>query len=165
MNDNPYRPPSAEVADLMFADGIARPPLIHVATVLLCATLGAGLISLTIQWQDLSSQVPIGLAVFTGLFTFALIGWLSYKLWQGRSWARIVMLVMFVVGAPMSLPQLPVIFTRSPIAAGIFIFQTAAQLGALYIVFLTSARHWFTKSRGAPNKALQATRETLAPER
>ena len=153
MKRNPYRPPSAEVADLEFADGVARPPLINVATVLLCATFGAGLISSTIQWQYLSSRAPIGFLAFTGLFTFALGGWIFYKLWQGRNWARIVMLVMFVVGAPLSLPQLPVMFMRSPMGAAIFVFQTAAQLGALYIVFLTSARHWFTKNRGGAQQS------------
>jgi hypothetical protein len=159
MNDNRYSPPGAQVADINLAQGTAGPSLLNVAALLLVGTIASGFVSSALQWQYLRSQATVGFIVFGGASTTILISWLSYKIWKGRNWARILMLVLFIAGMPLSYPQLPIVFARSPAAAFIFVFQTIAQASALYIVFLTSAKQCFRKAADMPNNALQATRK------
>jgi hypothetical protein len=157
MSDNRYRPPATDVADVALPPQLTGPALLNVAALLLAGTIAVGFVSYAVQWQFLRSQGSVWFIVLGSAMTTSLIGWLTYKIWKGRNWARIVMLVMFICGTPMSLPQLPAMFSRSPISAVIFVLQTVSQLAALYIVFLTSARHCF-KRTVAPNNPLQSTR-------
>jgi hypothetical protein len=159
MNNNPYSPPNAPVADVLSLQGYCRPASINVVLTLFLAPMALALIHATFQWWNLRSAVPLASIIVTAVLTTTLIGWLSYKIWQGRNWARIVMLVLFVIGVLISGPQLPAMFARSRLAAGIFVVQSAAQFAALCIVFFTPARRWFSKVERMPNKPLQPTCE------
>jgi hypothetical protein len=158
MSDNRYRPPAAQVADFDWEQNANAPMLLKAATILLVGTLAAGLVSVGVQWSFLRSQAPAGFVLLVGGSTAALIGWLTYKIWKRRNWARIVLLILFVAGVPMSLPQFSALLTRSPVAAVIFVLQTVAQMAALCIVFLTPARQYFRQTAKS-NEAPHAGRE------
>lgn len=84
-------------------------------------------------------------ALLTALFTLALLGFLTWKVAEGRNWARITLLVFFVLGA------VPYVFVargelhRSVSLAAVGFLQVGMQVGALLLVFKTPGRFWFAK--------------------
>jgi len=83
------------------------------------------------------------------LFTIAIVAFLIWKVSQGRNWARITVLVFFVIGL---LPSYFIV--RSELgrstSLGVFsILQAALQAYSLMLVFTTPAKQWF---RGIPAK-------------
>lgn len=157
MNDNRYAPPNARVADLSTSPAVAAAPAtLQLATRLLWASLAIGLVNSALDWTYLSSAAPMNIVIGILTFTFVVIGLLIYNVGRGRNWARIVLLVFAIIGLP-SLTQLPANFARSPLSGSLSLLQTVIQFTALYIMFVTSARHAFSKRKSA--------QQTVQPDR
>jgi len=97
VENNPYTPPAAGVADIAMALR-PRPRAVNIALVLIG---GALLIQLLFQlWhlQQMNFQIvaPMQTAFAAGLFL--LYGLLCQQLAQGRSWPRIVLLILTLGG-------------------------------------------------------------------
>jgi len=147
MNENRYAPPSARVDDpVTSAAETAAPAALKLATRLLWASLAMGLVNAALEWNYVAATVTPNFVWGVLIFTFGLIAILTFNIGRGRNWARIVLLVLAIIGLP-SLVQMPAMFARSPVSASLSLLQTAIQLTALYIVFFTSARHAFSKQK------------------
>jgi uncharacterized membrane protein len=75
-----------------------KPQSIVVAVNLLWVSLAVGLVKMLLDFAHLTGAGPAAFTNFVLLFTFALIGVLISKISAGRNWARITLLVLFVVG-------------------------------------------------------------------
>ena len=60
-------------------------------------------------------------------------------------WVRWLVGVMFVLGLPSVFADLPAAFSVSPIVAVLKTAQMVLQMAALVLIFLPSARPWYTK--------------------
>jgi hypothetical protein len=149
MNQNRYSPPNSPVADVP-AQNIqsTEPSLLRFATRILWASLGIGLVNTPLEWTFLTSTAPTSMVIGILTFTFVVIALLTHYIGRGRNWARIVLLILAIIGLP-SLAQLPITFARAPFSGVINVLQTLLQFAALYIVFVTSARHAFSKRNNA----------------
>src|SRR4051812_25320964 len=101
MNPSPYDPPKAIVGDNPEAGALVKKaPQIVLATRLLWAVLGLGVINSALQWRFLTAMVSVGLVLSIQLLSFAVLAWLTSKVAGGRNWARITYMVMAVIGLP-----------------------------------------------------------------
>jgi tryptophan-rich sensory protein len=98
-------------------------------------------------------QASVASLVFILFFTIAIVAFLIWKVAKGRNWARITLLVFFLIGV------LPFAFTvrselaRSVSLAAVSIAQAVSQAFSLMLVFTNPANEWF---RGVSAKTPQS---------
>jgi len=126
-----------------------RPSSVGLAIKLLWASLAVGVIKILIDFQYLSAMANAALVGFVLVFTLALTGFLILMISTRRNWARIVFLIIFLLGL---LPTLPVIlteFSRSPVAGILVVLQIGLQVYALFLLFTKPGAAWFRKADAA----------------
>jgi hypothetical protein len=122
-----------------------KPQHVGTAVNLLWASLAVGLVKMLMDFLNLSAAAPAAFTNFVLIFTFALIGFLIFKISAGKNWARITFLVLFIIGV---LPTLPIVlgeFSRSPVVGALSVAQIGLQLYALLLLFTPPGRSWFRK--------------------
>ena len=139
-NDNQHRSSVSE---------FERPSQVSTAVVMIYLSLGLGILDSALLWTYLLTTATVGRLIFVQVLTVALIGWLSYKIWRGRNWARITFAALWIIGVIPYIPTLAGFFHHSTIAAWINLLQTLLQLCALCLVFLTPGRVWFASHKAA----------------
>jgi len=104
-----------------------------------------------IDWGHVS-RYRLGCAVFVQIFPIICLALLIWKIGQGRSWARTILLVLLVGGG-----LITVLFTmysrtfrdevfRSTYSAGFFAIQSTIQIYATVLLFTAKARDWFVRT-------------------
>jgi len=89
-----------------------------------------------------------------GIFTILIIGFLGYKIGQGKNWARITLLVLFILGM-IGYPFIVLTEFQTSILIGtVSIVQILIQLYVLIILFSGESKQWFKeqKVKTTPNK-------------
>ena len=122
-----------------------KPQVIVTAINLLWASLAVGLVKMLMDFSNLTAVAPAAFTNFVLIFTFALIGFLIFKISAGRNWARITFLVMFIIGV---LPTLPIVlgeFSRSAVVGALSVAQIGLQVYALFLLFTQPGSSWFRK--------------------
>lgn len=122
---------------------VQKPQTVGTAVNLLWASLAVGLVKMLMDFSNLSALAPAAFTNFVLIFTFALIGFLIFKISAGKNWARITFLVMFVLGM---LPTLPLVFSefsRSPVVGALSVAQIGLQVYALFLLFTQPGSSWF----------------------
>ncbi len=122
-----------------------KPQPVVIAVNLLWASLVVGLVKMLMDFSNLSAVAPAAFTNFTLIFTFALIGFLIFKISAGKNWARITFLFLFVIGV---LPVLPFVvgeFSRSAVFGALSVAQIGLQVYALFLLFTQPGSSWFRK--------------------
>jgi hypothetical protein len=126
-----------------------RPVQINRAICLLCLSLTIGTLwAVIVLWDTWRSIEVPDVAVFlaVGITTFAVLSaFLIWKVAQGRNWARITLLIFFVIGLWQYPSSLRYNFHRSPVLAILYVTETAIEIYALLLVFTTPGRGWFSR--------------------
>jgi hypothetical protein len=115
---------------------IEKPAIVTKAICIICVSLGIVLVSSL--WLSFHNFI----AAQSGFFTLLIMAWLTHKTNQGRNWARITFLVLYIIGSVIAIPA----FLTDPhltIDIGIFIIQTILEAAALIMLFSRDARPWF----------------------
>jgi len=122
-----------------------KPQPVVTAVNLLWASLAVGLVKMLMDFSNLSGMAPAAFTNIILIFTFALIAFLIFKISAGRNWARITLLVMFIIGV---LPTLPIVlgdFSRSAVVGALSVAQIGLQVYALIYLFTQPGSSWFRK--------------------
>jgi hypothetical protein len=126
----------------------SKPAAVGMATFLIYLSLAVGVLKVVFDWGHLKasgrSANPI---ISVGAFTIVVIGLLAWKMGQGRNWARITFLILFIVGAVPAMAILKSNLDRSVVVGVLAVIQTIAQLYALWLVFTPPGSHWFKTRR------------------
>jgi hypothetical protein len=122
------------------ADTRVRPSQVSTAVLLLCASLGLGTVTSVLLRPHLA---PVRRTLFIEIATFALLAWLTYKIWVGRNWARITFAVLAALGFVIYAPILVRLFQVSTAAGSTNLVQGLLQLVAMYLLFTHPGRGWF----------------------
>lgn len=149
MQDNRYSPPKSVLEDVRQSETLETcPPQVTAAIKLWVASYCFGLLMFAWEWDYYSKLPPVALVVGQ-LWTLALSGWLFYKIYRGRNWARITWLVLSVVGFVMTL--------SGPVTSAVDQMPTTGRvqmvLGmginaiTLWLLFFSPARHWFVRAK------------------
>jgi len=93
---NASQPPEIALSPIQ-----VRPTEVVTATGLLSLSLAIGVVKLILAWRLINSAGDDGIDFPFALSTliFALNVLLIWKIWQGRNWARVTLLVVFTIGA------------------------------------------------------------------
>ncbi|RJX30007.1 MAG: hypothetical protein C4525_13265 [Desulfarculus sp.] len=118
-----------------------RPAKIKTAATLLYISLALGLLRGFWEWpanKELSLLVYLIVAVVLAVLVLFI-----YLIGRGVNWARIVMLVLFLIGLPFAVLDLPHKLTAQPVPALVEMGQVAAQVVAFVLLFARDANAWF----------------------
>ncbi|MBI1905595.1 MAG: hypothetical protein HYS20_05040 [Rhodocyclales bacterium] len=122
-----------------------KPQSVSTAVNLLWASLAVGLVKMLMDFVHLSGMAPAAFTNFVLVFTFALIGFLIFKISAGKNWARITFLVLFIIGV---LPTIPIMLgecSRSAVLGALSVAQVGLQAYALFLLFSQPGAGWFRK--------------------
>jgi hypothetical protein len=146
---NPYAPPLAPVRDPIRYTPIDRPRQVVLATLLLWAGLALGIIA---KWAfergSFDTALPVYIAVPSAMVGFVIRGWLTVKIYMGRNWARMTLLVLALLGLIAFLVNVSRVFARSPTLVFVRIGLTALLLAALVLLFTRPSSEWFKRENG-----------------
>ena len=120
-------------------------PLIVAVWMLLLSVFILGPISLILDWDHIISLGPIRQMITFQFITIAVMSWLIFKISQGRNWARIIFLILFILGA---LPGVLIIFDKfeySVLLGMVSFTQVILQLMAVCLIFLGSGTYFKKK--------------------
>jgi hypothetical protein len=148
MSGNPYAPPKAEV-EVAERDEVAaeRPRQIVWVVQLAAFNYLLGLVSIAIAWDYFSRLQSLVPTIISQAFTLVILFWLYYKIYQGRNWARIVWLVLSLLGFAM----LPFTYKLLGAMPGVMKLQMFIGLGVtlaiIWLLFFSPGKHWFQRAR------------------
>ena len=148
MSGNPYAPPKAEVEVPERNEATAERPR-QIVWVVQLATFNyvLGLVSIAIAWDYFSRLQSLAPTILSQSFTLAILFWLYYKIYQGRNWARIVWLVLSLLGFAM----LPFTYKLLGAMPGVMKLQMFIGLGVtlaiIWLLFFSPGKHWFQRAR------------------
>lgn len=142
MSHDPYAPPNSNVELPHDVAPKERPTEVKIAVVLMLASVAISLVTSIIDWRVTTEDLSPAVLVLGEVFVLTLSLWLTYKIWGGRNWARIVLLVLSLVGWPMVLVELPETFWVTPVSGAGAVLQFILDVASLYLVFIPGG-HWF----------------------
>ena len=129
----------------MEAKNVEKPSQINTAVNLLWASLAIGFVKSIMDMQQLGSQASPAFTNFILISVIAVMALFIVFISKGKNWARITLLVLFILG---SLPSIPLIlgeFIRSPVLGAFSLIQIVLQVVAMYLVFTKPGAMWFKK--------------------
>jgi len=123
-----------------------RPAPIRIAVRMLYAALLLG--GLRSGAEALTTSILLGrqFLVFMFLIIIAALGlmaWLIWKVGQGKNWARVTLLVLFLFTLITSAVPLVAAIPLRPVSGGLGVVQLTLQFGALLLLFQKEAAAWF----------------------
>jgi hypothetical protein len=126
-------------------DSDERPPAVSRALVLLYVTIVVGILRSAMEDTRLAGAYGVGFLVFVQLFVFAVLCLLCFFIANRRNWARIVYLVLTVIGTPLSVKPLLESFAATPISGFLGVIQAAVGIVAAVLLFRREAASWFRR--------------------
>lgn len=124
-----------------------KPDKVSNAVTLLWIVIAVGVISSIFSFSsslETANASGLGLLwlIFTLYFTFLLMAFFIWKIWQGRNWARITYLIFFIIGFPFTIY---IYFTSalSVLTIILSICQMILQIVALIFLFQEKSSEWF----------------------
>lgn len=147
MERNPYAPPVSAVADPVEVRA-ERPPEVTLAVKLLWASFFLGLVALFYQPALKNAAAPgqwvgvlIGMAIIFGLWA-----WVISKIARGRNWARVLFLVIGILGTVINLLATPMVlsfYKAQPLSGVIALINFVLEIYTIYLLLTAPARAWF----------------------
>ena len=124
-----------------------RPDKVSTALTILWIIIAVGVISSIFNFSNSletanASGLGVNWLIFTLLFSYLFLAFFIYKIGQGRNWARITFLVLFIIGFPITIYN----YLTSAISTLLIILGIAgmiAQMVALVFLFQKPSSDWF----------------------
>ena len=128
-------------------DVSARPKVVSVAVGLLYRTIGVGLLRSLVESRFLYIlralwEMPVLSTLLIGA-TFGVMIFLYRQIGQGRNWARVTLLVFFILLIPFAVLDVIQRFGENVVSATLVLMQELMSIIALVLVFTPSANSWF----------------------
>lgn len=147
MNENPYAPPKALVDDAQtVAISQGRPTQVTLAIKLWAASYCFGILMLVLYWDYFTNLQTAGSLLFNQAFSLVLVAWLYYKVYLGRNWARITLLVMIILGFAMTASgtfRSMVSAMPMPVKAQMLL-SVGVNFVVLWLLFFSAGQSWFS---------------------
>ena len=124
-----------------------RPKRVTTGVQFLLASLTLGTITASVGVvRTTSGTVMVGALVFVLMF-FAVSFVLVWRIAAGKNWARIVWLVLVLIGTPFALRSYVATMKVSVLSSSLSIFITILQLVGTYLLITGSSNSWFRKRK------------------
>src|SRR5262245_38369650 len=148
MSENPYAPPKAHVVDAELPPPtMERPKQIMWAIWLAAIAYVLGLVVVLVSWDYYSRLQSMASFLGSQLFSLAIMVWLYYKIYVGRNWARIVLLIFSALGMVtiMNRVVMDILATAPALAKLQTVVGLALNVVVLLLLFLAPGRQWFSR--------------------
>lgn len=148
MSENPYAPPKTHVVDAEPAlPPMERPKQIIWAIWLAALGYFLGLVVVLVSWDYYSRLQSMTSFLTSQLFSLAIMVWLYYKVYMGRNWARIVLLIFSAIGmlTIMNRMVMDILATAPALAKFQMFVGLALNIVVLLLLFLPPGRQWFSR--------------------
>ncbi|PJE81059.1 hypothetical protein COU58_04535 [Candidatus Pacearchaeota archaeon CG10_big_fil_rev_8_21_14_0_10_32_42] len=127
----------------------SRPDKVSTAVTLLWIVIAVGVISSIFNFSSLleiynASGLGLGGLIFTLYFSLLFLVFLIWKIGQGKNWARITYLVLFILGVPFTIYGY--LTPTIEVSAFLIILRIAVmivQIVALVFLFQKPSSDWF----------------------
>jgi hypothetical protein len=126
---------------------MSRPSTIGLALGLLWVGLVIGPLKLVLNWAYLVSRSGVAFNVLVVGVASAFYCFLVWKIGEGKNWARIAFLALFVLGVAPYIFILRSEFARSPLLGTMSILQAVIQGSALFLLFTSPGNEWFRQRK------------------
>jgi len=121
------------------------PRQVQIAVALLWLSLALGIPEAVLSTRPVEGGgVGVALTVIM-LLLFGLVGFLNLKVYQGRNWARIVMLALTVLSVVVMLFPSDESRADGPLLQGLYLFDVLIEVVAMYLVFSKPGSLWFKR--------------------
>jgi len=144
---------------MLISNQLAQPSIVAAAVRLLYATLAIGLVRSLIESSRLAEASSVGFVLFNVFAVLGLLWLLIHLISRGRNWARITILVFFVLGVPMSILPLIQSLKHNPISGILGLVQIVMQVVALVFLFQGESSAWFKAIKQSKTEARHAPPE------
>ena len=149
-NNNPYRPPKADLGNEEMRDPMVRPRSVDIAVVLIGINVLLTLLRLPALVRAMNEGAVSGVFFLGQIIGLGLWIWIGFAIFRGRNWARILMLILTVLGmiaVGLSLRSTRLFDRLAYVEPEWFLMAAlpwALNLAAIYLVFVPG-RAWFAK--------------------
>ncbi|NBF02207.1 hypothetical protein GV819_07865 [Pseudomonas sp. Fl5BN2] len=121
-----------------------RPVEVSKAIYCVLASFALGVVKTLLNLSYIKEQgIPVLTAIVVIVLITAFASFLLYKIHTGKNWARIVFMVMVVVGFLPFFPEIMAEFGRSPLIGSLSVIQALLQVIAVWLLFFTPGKTWF----------------------
>jgi hypothetical protein len=156
LNNSPLSRPDAGVGS-GDAHQLSRrpPPQVVMAIQLAALNYGLGLVSIIVFWGYFSTLQSPGSLIWNQLVLLAVFTWLYYKIYAGRNWARITLLLFFALSAILTTNRVIAdrfmeLISPAPTLLKVhMMIWPAIGLVVLWLLFVSPGRHWFGRKSDA----------------
>jgi len=145
MENNPYQAPQAQVSDGKGGAPVVRPAAIIVALTLLWASMAIGLLFWANAFHAMQSGEMSAIQWLAQLIGLLVTAFLIVMIGRGRNWARIVFMVLMLLGIAFSGYVLRRLYYVSPNDLLALAVPPAFNLVAMFVVFVPG-REWFRRA-------------------
>lgn len=123
--------------------GIERPKEVTRGVEFLLAAFALGFITAALHLTQRISGSPlvVGLVIVSAYFGLCLL--LVWRAAAGRNWARIVLVLIVLLGVPFAVPTYMEEIKRNVLAGSFSIFLVMLQLIGTYLLFTRKSNIWF----------------------
>ena len=132
----------------MNQDQLSRPDKIRQAVTLLYVNLGIGVL-IFIMEVPFSQRWQVASVYFIMFIVLCIFWFFIHMIGKGKNWARITYLVLFIIGMPFWVLELPQSLAANPIVGLLGIGETVIQVVALVILFQKPSSDWFREMKDA----------------
>ena len=126
---------------------VTRPTEVLTAVRLIWISIAIGLLTSAIRVSQLVSGRYLILALLFAVVLFGIYLFLASRISAGRNWARIIFLVLMLIGLPFSVPTYIAELRRSVLYASISILIVVMQVVATYLLFTKNSNRWFREQK------------------
>jgi len=124
-----------------------KPKAVEIAVLVLWLTLALGLVMSVVRISHTSLPVSSTLVYSILIISFAFSALCIYKISRGRNWARIIYLILLLLGMFKTVPSLILAIEHAPFSGSLSATVVAAQLVAMAFLFTGSSNGWFEQRR------------------
>lgn len=146
---NPYSPPRAAVADPDSEPLRTLPRAVRRAVILMIASYALNTVILGLDWRFEASRTPPFAIVVLQVLAFVITVWLAWKIFAGRNWARIVLLVLTVPSVPALFADAITTAPRAAPIAGLDLLEMGLDIGAVYLLFFPGHEYFRRRTKSA----------------
>ena len=126
---------------------LERPKRVTAGVQFLLTSLTLGTITAAVHVFRNAARTSMMLALLIVLAFFGLGFLLVWRIAAGKNWARIILLVLVVVGTPLAVPGYFSSLKQNVVSGSLSIFISLQQLIGTFLLFTGKSNPWFRKRK------------------
>lgn len=125
----------------------ARPKIVTTAIRILALSIAIGLLMSLVRVAQQISGAPLILAILIVVAFFGVLMFLVSRIWAGQNWARIVFLILVLIGIPFAIPNYIAELRKNVLSGSVSMLIVVLQLLGTYLLFTKNSNTWFRARR------------------